>query len=45
MDGTIMREIKLAFGQRFAGSRVADFGLEGVEFVLVAQVELVHEDC
>ncbi len=45
MDGTIMREIKLAFGQRLAGSRVADFGLEGVEFVLVAQVELVHEDC
>jgi hypothetical protein len=36
MDRAKMREIKVAFGQRFAGSRAGNLGFKVVEFALVA---------
>jgi hypothetical protein len=44
MDGAVMLKIKLALGQGLRRSCAGDFGLVGVQFVLVAQVELVYEN-
>src|SRR5260370_30155960 len=44
VDGFVMCEIEISFGQRLVGPRARYFGLERVQFSLPAQVELVYQD-
>ncbi len=44
MDGAIMPKIKLALGQGLPRSCIGDFRIVSVQFVLVAQIELIYEN-
>jgi hypothetical protein len=44
VDGTVMRKIEIAFGQRFLRPRVGDFRLVSVQLIFVTQIELVYEN-
>ena len=44
MNGLVVREVEIPFGQGFVGPRARYFRLERIQLSLLAQVELVYQD-
>jgi len=44
VHGAVVLKIQIALRKRLARSRVRDFGFVSVQFVLIAQIELVYEN-